>query len=250
VTGSLACNDSSGPSTRRVTLDFQASAATQANVVAASAVGDASAATASSADLVITRGSDNLVISSAQLVVRNVKLQPAGENCIDDTDDDTDVVDDECAAVFTGPFLVDLLANTVAGSELSVELPEGTYNSVQFRIHKVNSNKENERAFREANPDFVGISVRIEGTFNGAPFVFTDDLTQNFKLNLPSPIVVDAESENVAVVMDIGQWFTPSSGAGLMSPIAMSNQTKQAISQNIRAGIRAFQDNNHDGNVD
>jgi hypothetical protein len=251
LAATVACSDddSSGPASRQVTLTFQPAPSTSA--ASASVVGDAlPAATTSAAELTITRGSDVMVVSSAELVIRNIKLQPTGETCVDDSDDDVDVDDDDCATVFTGPFLADLLSTVDAESQLSVTLPEGTYRSVQFRLHKVNSNKENERAFREANPGFDGISVRVIGTFNGEPFTYTADITQNFKLDLADPLVVDAESENVAVVMDIASWFTPNSGNGLISPIGMSNQTRQAIAQNIRAGIRAFRDRNDDGQED
>ena len=200
--------------------------------------------------LVVTSGDDELVITSSQIVFRNVKLQPGQEGCVDDSEDsETEEEDDNCATMFVGPILVDIPTDALPGSEISVLIPEGSYRSVQLRLHKISSNSSTDAAFRAEHPDFGDASVKVEGTFNGVPFTYLSDITATVNLPLPAPIVVGGEDQDLTVELDVGSWFLSQSGS-LLSPLDDNNQARQAIRSNIRTAIRAFRDNNQDGQED
>jgi hypothetical protein len=254
IAGLTACNDgSSGPGAQTVNLNFRSAGSTAAANVSAD-VASGPSVQKGAAELVVTSGDDELVITSAQIVLRNVKLQPSAESCPDETngEDDTEgeaADDDSCATMFVGPLLIDIPTDNTAGSEISVLIPEGSYRSVQLRVHKVSSNRPDEAAFRAANPGFQDASVKVVGTYNGLPFTFSSDVTAVVNLPLPEPITVGGEEQDLTVELDVSKWFLGANGT-LLSPLLDNNQVKQLIRSNIRTSIRAFRDNNGDGEED
>jgi hypothetical protein len=254
LAGAAACNDgSSGPGARTVTMSFRAPSTTASSEVSADATASENSSVQRTADgLIVTSGDDELVITSAQIVLRNVKLQPSSETCSDDSEESESESDDEadnCATMFVGPLLIDIPTDAVAGSEISVVIPEGSYRSVQLRLHKISSNATADAAFRAEHPEFNDASVKVVGTYNGVPFTYMSDVTATVNLPMPSPIVVGDEEQDLTVEIDVASWFKTSSG-GLLSPLLTDVQAKQLIRTNIRTAIRAFRDNNQDGEED
>jgi hypothetical protein len=90
----------------------------------------------------ITRDGDVLVVSKAQIVVRNLKLKSATAVCSDDDDDETTGKssasssrtddDDDCAEIRVGPYLVDVPVNGADGARVAVAVPAGTYSSIRL----------------------------------------------------------------------------------------------------------------------
>ena len=252
LVGATACDDdSSGPGARTVTMSFTSGSTAAASTASVDVASSLKYNVVQSAEgLVVTSGDDELVITSAQIVFRNVKLQPGQEGCVDDSEDsETEEEDDNCATMFVGPILVDIPTDALPGSEISVLIPEGSYRSVQLRLHKISSNSSADAAFRAEHPDFGDASVKVEGTFNGVPFTYLSDITATVNLPLPAPIVVGGEDQDLTVELDVGSWFLSQSGS-LLSPLDDNNQARQAIRSNIRTAIRAFRDNNQDGQED
>ena len=93
--------------------------------------------------------------------------------------------------------------------------------------------------------------MRLEGTFNGVPFVFINDVNAKLDIPLPTPLVVGDAGGDVTVTIDIGSWFVRSQG-GLYSPAQanISGNVQAAVQNNIRAAFRAFRDRNRDGRED
>ncbi len=272
----VACNDGTGPSSEaRVGLGFQVAPSTTKAATEAARLdspdgrtfaGDAPVVTPTATGLRITRDTDVIVITKAQLVVRDVKLRRAVATCADDDDDDrsranamasatfdrrSDDRDDDCPVIRVGPFLVDMPVNGTEAARVSVPIPEGAYSSVRLRLHKVTSSDSADAAFRQAYPDFRDISVRFEGSFNGAPFVFVTDLDARVDVPLESPLVVGAGGDDVTVAIDVSNWFLRPQG-GLYAP-ALANTpgfVRAAVQHNIRHAFRAFRDRNRDGRRD
>ena len=247
----LACSDSTGSKGTPVSVAFRAEQ--QSAAALGESVASAAISSTGSAVLAISRGSDNVVITRAQVVLRNLKLQPIGGTCAgeavvgdDSGNDATDDDDDGCPTIFVGPYLVDIPLTGGETPRLTVNIPEGTYRSVQLRLHKVSDNSEAERTFRQQHPELVGSSVLIAGTFNGQPFTFTSDITAVSKLDLPDPLVVGAGDESITIAIDVAGWFTRIGGTGLLSPVT----SRSLIESNIRATFRAFRDRNRDGRED
>jgi len=284
-----ACNDGTSPSSaNKVGLGFQlARTSSVSPMIASSASGSAPSVlgtkptiTTSAAGMTITRDGDVLVVSKAQLVVRNVQLKSATAVCSDDDDDETtgkssssssysssssssysssysssgdddDDDDDDCAEIRVGPYLVDVPVNGADAARVAVAVPAGTYSSIRLWLYKVSSGDSADVAFRQANPDFRDISLRLEGTFNGTPFVFVNDVNAKLIVPLTEPLVVGTGGDDVTVTIDLSTWFLRSSG-GLYSPAAANTpgQVRAQVQNNIRNAFRAFKDEDRDGRED
>ncbi|QJR34200.1 hypothetical protein [Gemmatimonas groenlandica] len=269
-----ACSDGTSPSSaNKVGVGFQlARTSTAASMTAASVDGSTRSVpgsmptiTASPAGMNISRDGDVLLVTKAQLVVRNVKLKSATAACADDDDDEATGKpststsgsssrredDDECAVIRVGPYLVDVPVSGADGARVAVEVPAGTYSSIRLWLYKVTSGDSADVAFRQANPDFRDISLRLEGTFNGTPFIFVNDVNAKLTVPLAEPLVVGTGGDDVTVTIDLSTWFLRSSG-GLYSPAAANTpgQTRAQVQNNIRNAFRAFKDRNKDGRED
>jgi hypothetical protein len=272
ITALAGCRDGVGPNAgNTVGLGFQLARTSSASSVALAAstsgdgtpiVGAPPVVTPSAAGLQIARDSDVIVITKAQLVVRDVKLRSALATC-DDDDTGASLLavrqddrsrhddDDDCPMVRIGPFLVQLPVNGADGARVSVPVPAGTYSSVRLTLHKVTSNDSADAVFRQANPDFRDISVRLEGTYNGVPFVFVHDINARLTVPLTDPLVIGETGDDVTVSIDLGLWFVRPQG-GLYGP-ALANTpgtVRAVVANNIRRAFRAFRDRNRDGHED
>lgn len=267
------CGTGTGPeSGNNVGLGFQVArtSTASATTIAASVtspdgspiVGVPPVVTTSAEGLRVTRDADVIVITRAQLVVRDVRLKSALAVCNDDDDSASSIVradrrntsdddDDDCPELRVGPFLVTLPVNGADGARVSVPVPAGTYSSVRLSLHKVTSNDSADAVFRQANPDFRDISVRLEGTYNGAPFVFVNDVNAKIEVPLPDPLVIGTAGDDVTVSIDFGTWFLrPQSGLYAPALANTPGSVRSAIQNNIRRAFHAFRDRNRDGRED
>jgi len=235
-----ACESSTGTNQRPITLSF----ASQTDV------GTATRASSVANDITITVGSNTVVITKAQLVIRRLQLEQGDETACVDSDDDAPNPDaGECAEIKTGPILVDLPLNGTADVEVSASVPEGTYHEVHFHIHKPTSSAA-DQTFLAANPAFANTSIRVEGTFNGQPFVYTSDLTANVNLEFDPPIVIDADNKNVTVQVSLNSWFKVNGQVIDPRTANKGGANESAVANNIRLSLRAYKDDDHDGNED
>lgn len=223
-----ACSDASAPADRRaLSLSFSTrpvSAASRSLLAAASA------------------DSQAVTITKAQIVLREIKLEGtiAGA-CADDRDSDTDS-DGGCGELELGPVLVDLPLTGVQ-SALDVRIPAGRYHEMELELHKP-GRQGRDAAFVAANPAFQGVSVRVEGSYGGRPFVFTSAASAEMELEFDPPVVVDSAANNVTIGVDVGTWFRDARGA-VLAPTDPANAGR--IAANIRASFRAFDDDDRDG---
>lgn len=265
-----ACSDSTGTSDGpqgQVTLSVASQPRT------AVAPSRASFDVTSSTPGTFSDGTNTLVLTKVQLVVREIELEAHGAACAqpaisasltadqggtgggsdDPSGDDHGGAsgrDGSCAEVKLGPVLLDVPV-TVAGAQqtLSVTLPAGNYDEFKFQIHKPEGS--NDRAFLDANPAFAGTSIHVEGTWNGTPFTFNSGLTAVQKVELAQPLAVAADqTTDLTMLVDVSQWFTR--GGALLDPnTGNSGQPNQGvIENNIRASFHAFEDHDHDGEDD
>ena len=240
-----ACSENTGPTpSGSVGLGFQIARTSPASVTQGSELAvDGTSSVTTAEGLEITRGSDVIVITKAQLVVKDVKL--GSTSCEADNDDG------DCPTLHVGPYLVDVPVSGADGARATVPVIEGTYSSVRLRLHKVTSNDSADAAFRQANPDFRDISVRLEGTYNGTPFVFINDVNAKLDVPLQEDLTVDDEGGDVTVTVDFASWFVNAQG-GLYSPLLANSpgNVRANVQNNIRAAFRAFRDDNRDGRED
>ena len=199
-------------------------------------------ATTGAAGLALDDGANTLLITRAEIVLAEIELKrtestsctPVGE-------------DDDCEEFETGPRLVDLPLDGKVVQELATAIPAVSYDRLEFEIDRLEDDSGSD-ILRE-RPDLQGLSVRITGTFNGAPFVFVSEESQELELDLSPPLVVGAEGSdiNLTLSIDLAAWFTTDGGM-LVNPTVQSSA--DLIDNNIDQSFECFEDDDSDGNDD
>jgi hypothetical protein len=245
--GALACADSTSPKAGvPVSVSFSASSAAGASF---SRSADVSVASTSSADV--------LQITKAQLVLARVELVRAGATCTSETASGDDAAEhEECAELELAPSLVDLpvAATTTVVNALSVTVPEGSYSSLEAKLRPIQSGRDGGRgstAFLAAHPDLNGVSVLVEGTFNGTAFTYKGAVSSGIERTFSPPLTVTGAPLGLTVNADLATWFRSSSGA-LIDPRTANagGANVQLVADNIMRSFRAFRDDDHNGRDD
>ena len=196
----------------------------------------------------LTDGINELVIDTAQLVIRDLKFHLVETATCNDDDDDIDQ-DDDCDELRIGPYLLDLPLGPGPERVFTVEIPAGSYRDVKFKIHK--PNRSSDAAFVAANPEFDGKSVRVVGSYNGTPYTYSSDVEASQRSDFDPPLDVEAGAgTDLTLLVDISNWFRVN--GSLVDPaLAGDNQPLgNQVRDNIRSSIRAFRDDDHDGHDD
>jgi len=237
----LAACDSAGPASQNPAVSL--SIATRGTAVAASAGGPQ----LSGSPVEYTDGTNTLVINSVEMVVKEMELKRSEFN----SQCDSTASHDQCEELESGPFLLDLPLSAGATSVITVDVLPGTYDEFEFKVHKPSDDAEN-AAFLAAHPDFDGVSIRVTGTWNGAAFSYTTDVTAEQELELvPALVVTDAGTSDFTLYIDIGTWFRASDNS-LIDPSSANNggPNESVVNSNITQSFGAFEDENHDGHDD
>ncbi len=195
-------------------------------------------------DTLVTNG-DTLIITKAEIVLREIELER-----VETTDCDDSVATDDCEEFEMGPILLDLPLNNGTETLVAIDAPDGSYDEIEFEIHKVSSDDPEDADSRSQNLDMVDNSIRVQGTFNGAPFTYETDLNVKQELNLSPPLVIDnaTGTTNVTVRIDLDAWFRDGSG-NLVNPDSGNKDgaNEGLIKENIKQSMEAFEDQDRDG---
>ena len=162
---------------------------------------------------------------------------------------DDDGNDHDCDELRIGPYLLDLPLGAGAARAFSIELPAGSYREVKFKVHK--ATRESDATFIAAHPEFDQRSVRVVGTYNGVAFDFTSDATASQEDEFNPPLSVDGTTAtDLTFFVDLSTWFMVN--GVLVDPAQASGDQPFAsqVKDNIKASIRAFEDDDRDGKDD
>jgi hypothetical protein len=195
----------------------------------------------------VTSGSDTLIMTSVELVLRQIELKAA-----ETVDCDVDPEPTGCEDVEVGPVLVDLPLTPGVQQEFQIEVATGTYSRIDFEIHKVSSDDPEDAEFRQTHPDLVEKSIRVMGTFNGAAFTYENDINVEQELQLvPALVVSEGGSLGVTILVDVSTWFVAGDGS-LIDPATANQggQNKSEVDENIKDSFNAFEDDDQDGSED
>ncbi|HEY2377242.1 MAG TPA: hypothetical protein VGH98_14800 [Gemmatimonadaceae bacterium] len=237
--GASACSDATSSNAAKRPFSVSLTSQSQAAV-----------ADRARADITVATGTSTLVITKAQLLARRIELAPAsasGCTAMEESSGDDAEVEDGCAEVEVGPALLDIPVDASLETNISASVPAGTYRALEIRIRPESSGNRSGEAFLAAHPEFKGVSIRIQGTFNGKAFVFTSAIDTRIETAFATPVTVDATNPNVTVAIDLSKWFSDGSG-GTLDPSNSSNAAR--IAANIAGSFRAFEDDDHDGHDD
>ena len=239
---SAGCSDGGSPST-----DPQVSLSLATRAASGLTVSGPALAVVAAPESYTDGAGNTLTYDRVQLVLREIELESqAVENACE-----VPSGDDDCAEIEIGPFLIDLpLGSAGAARTLTAIVPPGTYDEVEFEIHKPESSDD--AAFLAANPGFAGVSIRAEGTYNGTPFVYLSDLDVEMEFDLAPPLVVgESSAADLTLFVDLSTWFR--GGDGNFVDLATANDggaNEGVVNENVKNSLEAFEDDDHDGSDD
>ena len=156
------------------------------------------------------------------------------------------------------PFVLDLsLTDTV--QQISIDtIPNGTYDGVKFKIHRIDQNDIDSlsSAVQATFADFLSgnrYSVIIDGNYyqNGqaTPFTYKSKIDVEIELPINPPLVVDSTLSSINLTLQISSagWFIDSNNT-LIDPTDPNNAS--IIDHNLKSFLRAFKDNDRDCHQD
>lgn len=238
----IACSDSTSPAAgKSVSVSFNTSSGMTAVASRSSVFGPR-------LSLMSTSGSDTLIITRVQLVISKMELAQADTGCATQANGQ-----DDCPDLHLQPILFDLPVDTAVKSVLNQAVPAGTYTGFEAKIDAVHQGEDESGVsdFLAAHPDFAGTSVRVEGTFNGTPFVYTGNAEGEVHSQFVPPITVDSTGINITINVNTASWFRTQAGA-LIDPSTANagGANASVVAENIKNSFHAFEDDNHDGHED
>jgi len=241
IFAAAACSDNSAPASAPAG-QLSLSLATRA------AAGAAVAAMAPDSQIV---GNDTLIIDTAQVVLRKIDLERVSDTALacgesEAEGDSHDGHIDDCEELKAGPLILELPLTPGATQGFSVAIDTGTFAGVHFQIHKLTDDAA-DQALLAQHPEFTSISIRVVGTFNGTPFVFTNDVTANQEFQFAQPLTVaTAGNVDLTLLVDVNTWF--SNGGALIDPATAGpgDENEGTVTHNIRNSFHTFHDENHD----
>jgi hypothetical protein len=243
-----ACDDSTSPGPN---VPLTLSIALEQNAPAA--VGDFGSGVLAG-DIMQEDGSHTLVISRAAMVLKEVELQlVSAPDCLDGEGPAGEEFEDDCEEIEVGPFLIEFPLDGSVSTAISVDVPPGAYDEVEFEVHTPDDDTPADLDFLLAYPEFKGVSIRVEGTFDGEDFIFLQDLDAEQEMALVPPLeVTDGGGPvNLTLTIDLRSWFLDGDG-GLIDPRDANKGGifEDAVEENIEASIDVFEDDDRDGEDD
>jgi len=189
-----------------------------------------------------------LIITSAELVLREIELKRADVTDCDLLGEN----DDGCEKFAIGPVLVSIPVGGSVSEEFSLAVPAGSYDEIEFDIHKVSSGDPADAQLLAQNPAFEDLSIRVVGTFDGQAFVFETDLNVEQELNLFPPLVIGGSaSTNITIAVGLDSWFLDANGQTVNPETGnQGGENESLIKENIKNSIEAFEDKDRDGEDD
>lgn len=203
-------------------------------------------------DITQDDGSHTVVISRAAVVLRDVEAQRvSAPDCSDGSGGEGS--DDDCEEIEVGPFLIELPLDGSVTTVISVDLPPDAYDEVEFDIHTPDDDNPSDLEFLATYPEFKGVSVRVEGTFDGEDFLFLQDLNAEQEIALSPPLEVGEGGGpvNLTLTIDLRSWFVNGDGT-LIDPREANKggDFEEPVEANIEASIDLFEDDDRDGEDD
>jgi hypothetical protein len=215
----------------------------------------------------LTDGTNTLVVDTAQMVLRDIKFHMVETAVCSDSSESADTTghhgggdnvqmshdqdgnDNDCDELRIGPYLLDMPLDAGPARSFTIDLPAGTYREVKYKVHK--ANMTDDATFLATHPEFDQRSVRVVGTYNGIPYVFTSDVSAEQEAGFNPPLAVDGTTAtDLTLFVDLSSWFLVN--GALVDPALANDQEPLAsqVKNNIKASIRAFEDDNQDGEDD
>ena len=140
-------------------------------------------------------------------------------------------------------------------------VPPGSYKGIEFEIHRVRSTEKLNIQTTKGGVKLDGLSIVLEGTCTPArhharhhlaptPTPFAVTSTMEVEVEYESPFVVAADAlSNVTLAFDASTWLAGPNGTTL-DPCANDPEVNAQIMANVKASLKAFEDDDRDGEDD
>jgi hypothetical protein len=171
-------------------------------------------------------------VDEVWMVIRDVKLEKEGA---------------EEVAASNGPFLLHVSGAGLAGAitqEFSIEAPIGTYDELRFIVHKLEDGQSSGVPQLDGPRASLALALTIDGTDH---VVFTSEVNDAQKISGKFVVEPNAAPGNITISIDPSGWFSAGDGS-FLDPRVGAN--RQAIEDDIRLSIDAFEDDDRDGHDD
>lgn len=199
----------------------------------------------SSGQLEISDGSNTLIVTSAELAIERIRFKGEDNGSCPASDGEDE--NDDCENFTVGAQILALPLDGSVETIVAADVKEGTYNRIEFKIHKLNSS-DDEGVIAD-RPDFEDAAIRVAGTYNGNSFVYLwrEDVEQKIRLEPPLVVNSDGASVNATLSVDVVSWFA--AGGVLVDPASANEggSNKDLVKENIKDSFRGFRDHDHDG---
>lgn len=234
-----ACSDSTGANTRSVSLSF--TTRTTAPLL------DVTGAATAPRSVSLTVGTHQLVIDTATVVLKHLKLDGTSATPCAESESETEGGSDDCAEVELGPLVANLPLDDAVQTATVLQVPAGTYESMNFLLHRLSGNSGADASFAQQHPELANRSVRVVGSYDGQPFVYTGTASQAVETEFSPPIVVDTDGMNVTLAVNPVDWFRDAQG-NLIDPATANpgQPNEQLVTTNIKRSFRALHDDDRD----
>lgn len=250
-----ACSDGTAPdaaSAEQVSISFSTGGASTASA-------QISGGASQEGTVRVDAGPDALVITRAQMVLEEIELEAEDDACRrqmaasaqDTTSDTARRRHQHCDGyeIEFGPVLIDLPTSGAPAEGVMLRVPPGMYHELKFDIEPLDDHGRGED--RQGRRGTRGASIRVEGTFNGEPFVYLSALEAEVELRFRPALVIRHEGFNVNIRVDVADWFTTSDGRLIDPRTANRGGANQALVEaNILASLDAYPDRDRDGRRD
>lgn len=197
-------------------------------------------------------GGTTIEFTRVQLVLREIELKrtEGSANCAGESGSSSS--SDDCEEFETGPVLLDLPLDGAPDQVVTIEAAAGTYRELEFEIHKPGDDSR-DGSFLAQHPDFKGVSIRVEGRWNGTSFVYVTDLSAEQEVALVPPLSIEADGNtDLTLKVDLQAWFLNGGRTAFVNPAtANKGQSNEGlVKDNIKRSFDAFEDDDHDGERD
>jgi hypothetical protein len=193
---------------------------------------------ASANTIPVTSGGHTLDLTQVTLSVARIELKRAVTSaCSDDEalhdgdgEDTAHTSVEDCAEMKVGPTTVDLPLSGGMVTLPANALPAGTFRELELRLSQ----------------------VELKGTFDGQAFDVTLPVDVHGEIEFGTPLsVVDGSPTAITINVPVNNWLTNADGS-LIDPRTISTNSTllDVVRGRIRASLRAFEDEDHDGHDD
>ena len=205
-------------------------------------------------------GSGTVKLDNLYLVVKELELRKASTGSTGSTGP-TGPTGPDVEELEAGPYVLEVNV-TDTGLQTAIPstvVPAGSYKGVEFEIHRVRSTEKLNLQATRGGVQLDGLSIVLEGTCTPtamtavptpAPTPFAVTSTMEVEVEYESPFVVaEGAPSNVTLAFDASTWLAGPDGSTL-DPCLHDPKVDAQIMTNVKASLKAFGDDDRDGEDD